>query len=92
MFGFFGTATDSLLCCIPVVVSKRAAKTFTAFHFALAASDFVSSIDDRVVEALMIAFAMVVKKVGRYGSTQRTLTEEDDLVQGFLFDASHKSL
>ncbi len=26
MFGLFGTATDSLLCRIPVIVSKRASK------------------------------------------------------------------
>ena len=92
MFGLFGTATDSLLCRIPVVVAKRATKTLSAFHFTLAAADFVSRIDDRVVEALMIAFAMVMNEEGSYGSTQRGLTEEDDPVQGFLFDASHKSL
>ncbi len=65
----FGTATDSLLCRIPVVISKRAAKTLTAFHFALAAADFLSRIDDRVVEALMIAFDMVMNEEGSYGST-----------------------
>ncbi len=64
----------------------------TAFHCALAAADFVSRIDDRVVEALMIAFDMVMNEEGSYGSTQRGLTEKDDPVQGFVFDASHKSL
>ncbi len=81
MFGLFGTATDSLLCRIPVVVAKRAAKTLSAFHFTLAAADFLSRIDDRVVEALMIAFDMVMNEEGSYGSTQRSLTEEDDPVQ-----------
>ena len=91
MFGLLAAATDSLLCRVPVVVSKRAAKTLTALHVALAAANLVSTIDDRVFEALMIAFAMVMSEEGSDGATQRALTEKDQSREALRFDAQVKS-
>ena len=79
MFGLLAAATDSLLCRVSVVVSKRAAKTLTTLHVTLAAANLVSRIDDRVFEALMLAFAMVMSEEGSDGATQRALTEKESV-------------
>ena len=55
---------------IPVVVAKQSTKPLVAVDLAVSLTDFVARFNDPVVQALMIAFLMVMGEISGDGLSQ----------------------
>ena len=55
---------------VAVIVPKQAAQAFVAPNVAIAAADFVTSLDDGVVQALVIPLGMIMEEILANGSAE----------------------
>ena len=66
---------ESKLCGVAVIVTEHAAQSLATLDGAVASNDFIARIDELVVQALMVAFAVVVVQEGDRCPAQRLLAE-----------------
>jgi hypothetical protein len=75
-----------------VVIAEHSAQALAAFDLAGGLSDLVAGFNQSILQPLMAALGVVVRKVLAYGVPQRVLTEEDHPVQALVFDGPHEPL
>src|ERR1039457_5708539 len=78
-------------CCFPLIVLQQTTQSFLATHdSAIPARPSIRQGEQQsVVLALVIALLVVMGHVLLQGSAQRSLPEQDELRQAFLFHRSH---
>ena len=75
---------------VSIVISQQTAEPLTTLNFASVTTDFISPVDDLVVEPLVVAFFVVMVEASVHSTTKGLLAEEDHPIQciGFLVEAS----
>ena len=87
-----GKTGDRPSRCVAIVIVKQTAQSLTALNIAGRCANFLPCFEDGVVQALMISFLVIMKKVLANSAAQRFLSEKDHLHETLGFDTSHKSL
>jgi hypothetical protein len=55
------------------------------------AANFVTRVDQLVVEPLMIALCVIMGQESNYGSTQRPLPKKDQAMEALVLQGAHKT-
>ena len=76
---------------VAIVIVQQTAEPLAAFHLPDDLPDFLSWIDDLVVEPLVISLGVIMVQELVDSIVQRLLAEEDHSVQAFGFDTSHEA-
>ena len=74
-----------------VVVLEQSAETLIAEHLVVAVGRW-STVDEPILQPLMISLAMIMVEVGSHGASQLTLREQDHSGEALRFHREHKSL
>ena len=74
-----------------MVIAQETAQPVATLHLASGLANMVIRFDKRVVQALVVAFPVIVDHELFYSTTKMILTQRDHLAQAFLFDRSHKA-
>ena len=81
-----------ILRCVAVVVLEHSSEAFVALDLTIRKSDFITWFDDLVIDALMIAFGVVVLGILGDHMSQPLLAEDDHVVQALGLDGSYEPL
>jgi hypothetical protein len=76
---------------VTVVVTEQAAKPLSALDLAFEATDFWSRFNDLVRQGLVIALAVIMKKILTNGVLQSALAEKKHPQKTLFLDTSHES-
>ena len=82
----------SRLCSFAVVVSEETTDSLSALEFADQSTDVWPTIDQVVLEALMVSLPVIVGEKLANGFPQGVLPEEDHPIEALRFQRSHESL
>jgi hypothetical protein len=77
---------------LSVVVTEHPAESLATLHVSATVADIFAWVDQSVVQALVISFRVVMRKVLDDGPAQRSLSEEDHLAQALFLDRPDESL
>ena len=88
--GIEAAATSKLLCSVAIVVPQQTTKPLTAFDFAMMLANFLTPLDDRVTQALMILLPVIMRHVLADDVAKMVLTEENELVEALVLDAGQE--
>ena len=76
---------------VTMVVAEQTAKPLSALDLAFAATDVSNRFDDLVRQGLVIALAVITRKILTNGVLQRALAEKEHPQKTLFLDTSHES-